>query len=419
MRHNEGHNQLRDHIRYLSQNSAFYKDLFVKHNIDPSEIKTISDLSKIPFTTKNDLNDRNADFICVAPQKLVDHVTTSGTTANPITLSLTDKDLDRLAENESQSFKIAGITDHDVIQVMTTMDRRFMAGLAYFLGARKLGAGVIRVGNGLPELQWETIFKMKSTVLICVPSFLVKMLQFADDKKIDYKKSSVKKIICIGEAIRNPDFTFNTLGKNIIDKWNIALHASYASSEMATAFTECDAFNGGHQQNELIITECVDENGEIVADGIAGELVVTPLGVEGMPLLRYKTGDICIAHHEKCSCGRTSLRLGPILGRKNQMIKYKGTSFYPGAIYQILDNYGEIENYQVEIHSNELNTDEIIINIGLRRHENFIDTEITNTFKAKLRVVPRLNFLDPVAVNKLLFPENNRKPLLFVDKRST
>jgi len=160
-------------------------------------------------------------------------------------LALTDADLDRLALNEYNSFKTAGIDEDDIIQLMTTVDRRFMAGLAYFLGARKLGAGIVRVGNGLPELQWDTITNIQPTVIICVPSFILHLITYAEANNIDYKNSSVKKIICIGESIRNSDFTLNTLGKKISQKWDVALYSTYASSEMATAFTECEAFKGG------------------------------------------------------------------------------------------------------------------------------------------------------------------------------
>ena len=122
-----------------------------------SDIKRLEDLVKIPVTTKDDLQKYNNDFFCVDSSKIVDYVTTSGTTGKPVFFGLTDKDLDRLAYNEAISFACSNVTENDVIQLMTTIDRRFMAGLAYFLGARKLSAGIIRVGAGIPELQWDSI----------------------------------------------------------------------------------------------------------------------------------------------------------------------------------------------------------------------------------------------------------------------
>lgn len=411
------HTALKNLIAYLDQHSPFYQRLFHKYGISPEQIKTPDDLQKIPFTEKEDLQNFNQDFICVPTHKLVDYVTTSGTTGKPVTLALTDADLDRLALNEYNSFRIAGIHKTDVIQLMTTMDRRFMAGLAYFLGARKLGAGVIRVGNGLPELQWDTILSMRPSVLICVPSFLLRLIEYAESKGIDYKSSSVKKVICIGEAIRNPDFSYNALGKKISQKWDLALHSTYASSEMATAFTECEAFHGGHLQEDLLIAEIIDETGRVVKAGETGELVVTTLGIEGMPLLRFKTGDICVAHAEACSCGRNSLRLSPILGRKKQMIKYKGTTLYPNAIYDILENVELIKNYQVEVSTNTTGTDEIRIRIGVESDPGSKADELANTFRAKLRVAPKLEFLEAEKISALLQAGGSRKPLKFIDLR--
>src|SRR5688572_66391 len=206
-------NHIKQLLDYLNRHSVFYKNLFQKNGNDPQGINSLEEFQKIPFTEKDDLHRHSEDFICVPKFKLVDYVTTSGTTGKPVSLALTDKDLDRLALNEYESFKTAGLGEEDIIQLMTTIDRRFMAGLAYFLGARKLGAGIIRVGNGIPELQWDTIEQVKPTAVVCVPSFILKLIEHADAHGIDYKNSSVKKAICIGEPIRNADFSLNTLGK--------------------------------------------------------------------------------------------------------------------------------------------------------------------------------------------------------------
>src|SRR5690606_19411214 len=142
-------------------------------------------------------------------------------------------------------------------------------------------------------------------VIVAVPSFLVKLIEFAEANGIDYRNSSVKKAICIGEPLRKEDFALNTLGKMIADKWPIDLHTTYASTEMSTAFTECEHGVGGHHHPELIVVELLDENNQPVPDGEMGEVTITTLGVEGMPLIRFKTGDLCKAHREPCACGRT------------------------------------------------------------------------------------------------------------------
>lgn len=163
--------KLKEMLSYISEHSTYYKNLFKSENIKPSLIQTLEDLAHLPVTTKEDLQQHNNQFICVPNHKIVDYVTTSGTLGEPVIFALTDKDLDRLAYNEAISFACSGVQKDDVLQLMTTIDRRFMAGLAYFLGSRKLGSGIIRVGSGIPELQWDTIKKFKPTYLICVPSF--------------------------------------------------------------------------------------------------------------------------------------------------------------------------------------------------------------------------------------------------------
>lgn len=404
-------------LDYLSKNSPFYQRHFKKHSVSISKIQSLEDLAKIPVTSKDDLQQFNDDFICVPKSKIIDYVTTSGTLGDPVTFALTDADLERLAYNEAISFACAGVKSEDVLQLMTTMDRRFMAGLAYFLGVRKLGAGIIRVGAGIPELQWDSILKFQPTYLIVVPSFLLKMIAYAQQHDINLNTSGVKGAICIGEPIRNDDFTLNTLGKKITAHWQIELFSTYASTEMSTAFTECSAQQGGHLHPELIIAELLDENNELVKNGAIGELTITTLGVEAMPLLRFKTGDMMQAHHEPCQCGRNTLRLGPIAGRKKQMIKYKGTTLYPPAMENVLNNFNALESFVIEVSHNQIGTDEILIKIASNSPSEMLLGEIKDHFRAKLRVSPKIEWCDKKDIDALRFPKLSRKPLIVIDKR--
>ena len=409
--------KLSDVLSYVRAHSKFYQSHFQKNGIDIADIKSLHDLQKIPVTTKDDLHNHNQDFICVSSEKIIDYVTTSGTLGDPLTFVLTDKDLDRLAYNEHISLACAGGTKNDIYQLMTTIDRRFMAGLAYFLGLKQMGAGVVRVGNGIPEFQWDTIKRLNPTIAIAVPSFLLKLIEFAEQNHIDYKNCSIKKIVCIGEPIRNEDFSYNTLGKRITDRWPLQLFSTYASTEMGAAFTECESGKGGHHHPELLIVEFLDDNNQPVAKGEAGELTITTLDVEGMPLIRFKTGDICKAHYEPCSCGRTTLRVSPILGRKQQMIKFKGTSLYPPTLYDILNTIPYIKNYIIEVYTNDIGTDEIVINIGAINPPDNFDKELKDHFRAKLRVAPSIVLESPENISKRQLPEMSRKPITFIDKR--
>ncbi len=409
--------KLKTLLAYLNTNSAYYKRVFEQHDIAIADIKTLEDLAKIPTTSKDDLQQYNNDFICVPRKAIIDYVTTSGTLGEPVTFALTDNDLKRLAYNEAISFACAGVSGDDTIQLMTTIDRRFMAGLAYFLGARELGAGIIRVGNGIPELQWDSILKFKPTYIIAVPSFLLKLIEYAHEHNINLNDSEIKGAICIGEPLRNQDFSLNILSQKITSQWNIALYSTYASTEMSTAFTECEAQQGGHQHPELIITEILDDNEQPVNPGEPGELTITTLGVEGMPLLRFKTGDIVKANTEPCSCGRNTLRLGPVIGRKKQMIKYKGTTLYPPAMHNVLNDFNEISCYVIEISHNTIGTDEILIKIATPDPTEDLLQKIKDHFRAKLRVLPKVEFHDKGTIAKLQFPKMSRKPVMVIDKR--
>lgn len=409
--------KLQELLVYLETNSPFYQRLFKQNNIKIADIHTLEDLQKIPTTTKNDIQQNNDDFFCITPDKIVDYSTTSGTLGDPVTFGLSDNDLERLAYNEAVSFACAGIQKGDVVQMITTIDKRFMAGLAYFLGLRKMGASVVRMGPGIPELQWDSIFRYNPKYLITVPSFLLKMIDYAEKHGIDYKNSSVYGAVCIGESIKNQDFTDNILSQKIKEKWNIKLFSTYASTEMSTAFTECEEQIGGHHHPELIITEILDDEGNPVKEGESGELTITTLGVEAIPLLRFKTGDIVKAHYEPCKCGRNTMRLGPVIGRKQQMIKYKGTTLYPPAMNDILNDFNNILCYQIVIRSNEIGLDEIVIKVSTDSDSEGFVNEVRDHFRAKLRVSPKIEVIDFDVLSKTVFSPNSRKPITFADLR--
>ena len=413
--------KLQQQMHYLAEHSPYYMLMFRDKGIDPCTIKCIEDLQYLPFTEKEQLHKFNRDFLCVDESMVIDYVTTSGTMGDPVTFACTDNDLQRLAYNEMKSFDCAGITKESRVQLMTTLDKRFMAGMAYFLGLRKLGAGVIRVGNGIPELQWDTIQRLNPTAIMCVPSFILRLVEYAKQHNIDYRHCSVKKIIGIGEGLRDQQFNLNLLGRRIHDEWpEVELYATYSSTEMSATFSECQYGCGGHVHPELIIVEIVDENGNVVKDGDAGEVVVTTLGVEGMPLLRFKTGDIAAKITEHCRCGRNSFRLTPLVGRKNNMIKLKGTTLYPPAINDVLDNTDYVQNYVVMVRTSASGTDEVLVRVGLKnidmQHEDVIKN-LKDRFRARLRVAPDIEILPADVIHTINFPAKSRKPVKFIDER--
>ncbi|QJB33386.1 AMP-binding protein [Chitinophaga oryzae] len=404
-------------LGYLREFSPFYRSWFKQHDIHPEKVRSLGDFSLIPPVTKQDLQEHNWEFLCVDKSHIAEYTTTSGTLGRPVIIALTEKDLQRLSYNEYISFCCADGTDSDIFQLMLTLDRQFMAGMAYYNGIRKLGAGVLRVGPGVPSMQWENIQRIKPTTIVGVPSFIVKLIAYAKEHHININETSVRKAVCIGENIRNTDFSLNVLGKKITEQWNIQLYSTYASTEMQTAFTECKAGKGGHHHPELLYVELLDENNQPVAPGQEGEVTITTLGVEGMPLLRYKTGDICQYHEETCSCGRHTLRLSPVIGRKKQMIKYKGTTLYPPALFDLLNDMEEVREFVVEVYANELGTDEIVLHVWPTEESEEMDRKIKSYLQAKLRVIPQVKYCGQQDIMRMQFPENSRKPVKFVDNR--
>jgi phenylacetate-CoA ligase len=409
--------KLKDMLNYIQHNSVFYNRLFRDKGIDLNAINTLEDLQYLPTTDKQDVQNNNWDFLCVPREQIREYTATSGTLGTPVFIALTQNDLERLAYNEFLSFHCIEASENDTFQLMLTLDRQFMAGTAYYAGLARIGATVIRTGPGLPAMQWDTIQQLGTTGLVAVPSFLTRMTEFAKTKGIIPGTTNVSKVLAIGESLRDDALMPNTLAQKIKKEWNIELFGTYASTEMQTAFTECAAGAGGHHHPELIVVEITDDHGKPVAPGEKGEVTITTLGVEGMPLLRYRTGDICRAYYEPCSCGRNTLRLGPVLGRKQQMIKFKGTTLYPPVLFEVLNQIEEIKEYVVEVSTGENGQDEINLYLFSLLTPEVCNNIIKPLFQHKWRVTPHISFLSSEEMMKLQFPNNSRKPVKFRDLR--
>jgi phenylacetate-CoA ligase len=187
---------------------------------------------------------------------------------------------------------------------------------------------------------------------------------------------------------------------------------------MGATFSECEHGCGGHVHPELIIVEIIGDDNMPVPDGEPGEIVVTTLGVEGMPRLRFRTGDTAAKVVDRCACGRYSYRLTPLVGRKNNMIKLKGTTLYPPAINDILDNTDYLANYVVYVQDSEAGTDDVVVKVGLKTVPDFdVVKELKDRFRSRLRVAPRVEVLPAEEIQRINFPAKSRKPVKFIDLR--
>jgi phenylacetate-CoA ligase len=406
---------LRRHMLYLAAHSPFYRSFFKAGGIDPAAI-TLDLLNTLPLTDKTALGQHNDEFLAVPRSAIVDMVLSSGTTGRPTTMMYTENDLRRLAYNEELSLESCGLTRDDIVLLTCTMDRCFIAGLAYFSGVRSLCAAAIRNGLSGFESHLDIIERLKPTALVGVPTFLLKLGQFLQTRDIDPRRTGVSRLICIGEPIRDRALQFLRVGESLEAFWGAKVYSTYASSETITSFCECTAQQGGHLHPNLAVVELVSDRGDALPPGELGEVVVTPLAIEGMPLLRFKTGDMSFLIDAPCACGRRSSRLGPIVGRKNHMIKFRGTTLYPNSIYAVLDALPAISEYYVTATSDFDLSDVVKITVALRDHTCTAEM-IIDTLQAHLRVRPEVVLASEEDVKNQVYAGNSRKLVRFVDKR--
>jgi phenylacetate-CoA ligase len=408
---------LRKHVHYAARHSPYYRALFKERGVDPAAV-TLQTFRTLPLTDKSVLGQHNDDFLAVPRGQIVDIVLSSGTTGKPTVMMYTENDLRRLAYNEEISFVSCGLTKEDVVLLTCTIDRCFIAGLAYFSGVRSLGAAAIRNGLSSAESHLEVIQRLKPTAIVGVPTFLLKLGQYIQAQEIDPHTMGVKKLICIGEPIRDRNLAFVKMGGDLEAVWGAKIYSTYASSETITSFCECSSQRGGHLHPDLAVVEIVSEQGEVLAPGETGEVVVTPLQIEGMPLVRFRTGDISFLVDEPCACGRFSPRLGPILGRKKQMIKFRGTTLYPNSLYAVLDSFPGISEYYVTATSDYDLSDVLTVTVALK-DGTCTAAMIMDRLQAHLRVRPEVNITTEENVKKQVLTGNSRKLIRFVDKRKS
>jgi phenylacetate-CoA ligase len=391
---------------YAARHSPYYRQLFGHSTGVPS-------IREVPTVDKAVLSERNLDFLCVPRERVVEIVTTSGTTGQPLLWMLTEADVRRLASNERLSFECAGLTARDTVLVAVAMDRCFIAGLAYALGLRELGCAVARVGPGSPLLVLEMIQRLQPTAIVAVPSFLRVIADKAREMKFDLKSGSVKKAICIGEPIRDPAFALNASGRAIEAAWGARVFSTYGVTELANSLCECEAGAGGHVHDQQLYVEVLDDDGQPVADGEVGEVVATTFGVEAMPLIRYRTGDCAAMFHARCACGRATPRLGPILGRKNQKLKFKGASLFPSTLATVLEQAEGVESFMIVARKESELSDSLEVLI----HGTASVAALHEALQARAKIAPRIRLASREEIESLQMPPQARKRRTFIDLR--
>jgi phenylacetate-CoA ligase len=406
---------LQQHVGFATEFSPFYRRLL--SSFHPDDINSHARFAALPFTCKSDLAENHADFLSVPERDIVDFCLTSGTTGKPVAMLQSNRDLERLGYNEEMSFRVTGITSDDRVLIAAAIDRCFMAGFAYLLGLNRIGATSVRGGSSNIAQLMELIRISRPTAVVGVPSLLLAVGERFLQQGTDPALLGIRKMICIGEPVRNQDLSLSPLGSRLSDCWNSHVFGTYASTEMATAFTDCEHGLGGHVRPDLIMVEIVSDDNRPLPTGEYGEVVVTPLQVTGMPLIRFKTGDISVLHDAPCPCGRTSARLGPIIGRKSQMLKFRGTTVYPPAISSVLQGVMGVVGYYVEVYSDFDLSDRIKVVVGAT--DSSLTAEyLADLISAAIRVTPEVSLATPEEVLGKTMQDNKRKPVTFFDYRT-
>jgi phenylacetate-CoA ligase len=404
---------LQAHLAHCLARSPFYRRKLA--GVRPEEI-TVDAIGQLPTTSKAEFAEFNTEFLAVPSDQVADIVFTSGTTGEPTPVMYTSGDMERLAFNEALSFAACGVTSADTALLTCTMDRCFVAGMAYYLGLRHLGAAVLRNGLGSLESHADVIRRMRPTLVVGVPTFLRRLGQHLEAKGFAPDRMGVRALVCIGEPLRDAALAPLPVATDIERLWGAPVHSTYASSEVVTSFCECSARRGGHLHPELCVVEILGDDGRPVPAGMIGEVTLTPLGLEGMPLVRFRTGDVSFLIDEPCSCGRLSPRLGPIIGRRNQLMKVNGTSLYPQAVQTALDLIPGLGEYYLVAGSQDTLSDSITIHASVR-DSSLTVAAIMQLLQARLRVKPNVVIEPEAEILKQVFSAHSRKPIRFIDRR--
>lgn len=405
-------------VNHASDNSPFYRKRFRELGIRPGHIRGVADLERLPLTEREDLQQDNWAFLAAPREEVAELVSTTGTTGEPAFIALTGADLERLGRNEERSFGYAGAVPGDSFHLAVTCDNLFIAGIAYYRGIIQRGASVTRIGPQNIIRHLDLIQKLKPTGIVAVPSFMVHLARRVREQGLDPAALGLRKIVLIGDSIRDADFNSNALGALIESAFGAVCYSTYGITEAQLSFCECGMRRGLHSHPEFVLAEIVDDSGRPLPDGMIGELVLTPLQIEGMPLLRYRTGDVTFKRSEPCACGRNSVRIGPILGRKHHKLKVKGVTLFPKNIENALLCLKEVVNYQIEASTGDDRTDAILLRVGSRSTGDEFLTLLHDMLRAKARVTPQVVIETPEEIEKRLYAGGLRKAATFIDRRS-
>ena len=389
-------------VKYVYDNVKYYRDLMDEKGVKPEDIKSTADLHKLPFLKKDDLREAYPYGLLATDLKNCVRIhSTSGTTGKRVVAFYTQNDVDMWEECCARAIVAVGGTNEDVCQVCYGYGL-FTGGSGLHGGSHKAGCLTLPMSSGNTDRQIQFMMDLNSTILCCTPSYAAYLGESLKER--GYKPEDNK----LKAGIFGAEPWTEEMRRDIEKSLGIKAYDIYGLTEISgpgVAF-ECCEQNGMHINEDHFIAEIIDPNtGEVLPEGTKGELVFTFLDKEAFPLLRYRTRDICVLTREKCSCGRTFIKMAKPMGRSDDMMIIKGVNVFPSQIEAVLLNNGYAPNYQIVLDRvNNSDTFDVYVEMG---EEDFSDSpkyitkkekELQDAMKAMLGINPKLHLVAPKTI---------------------
>ena len=391
--------RLKETVHRVYENVPFYQKKFKELKIKPDDIKTLEDVRKLPFTTKDDLRD-NMPFkmLSTSLDDCVELHASSGTTGIPVTACYTRNDLEVWSEVMARCLTMSGLTKKDVFQNPIPYGT-FTGAFGFHYGAQKVGALVVPTGIGQSERQLKLMDYYGTTFISGVASYAMRLSQVASDIGVDLHKLKVRNGL-FGAEVFSPG-----LKKRIQDAWNMDVHDIYGLTEMCGpgVSADCDQHDGLHLWEDHFLVEILDPvTLEPVGPEEEGEMVLTTLTKEGMPLLRYRTRDLTkLYDQEVCQCGRTHVKHTNIKARSDDMVIIRGTNIYPGQIESVLMKDEKVGgNWQMVLTTDENDVDQLTVKVETKEvlsqtDQMALEKKLKEQIKNVIVFTPKVSVLPP------------------------
>ncbi len=406
---------LKETVKKVYESVPYYRKKLDEKGVKPEDIQTLEDIRKLPFLTKDDLRDAYPYGLLAVPLKdCVCIHSTSGTTGRRVVAFYTQNDLDSWANMCARAITAAGGTEDDVVQVSYGYGL-FTGGPGLHDGSHKVGCLTLPMSSGNTDRQLQFMIDLKATIICCTPSYAAYLAESIHER-------GLRDQIHLKAGIFGAEAWTQEMRRDIEEKLGIKAYDIYGLTEMCgpgVSF-ECEAQGGMHINEDCFIAEVIDPaTGEVLPDGAKGELVFTSINKEAFPLIRYRTKDICILNHEKCSCGRTHVRMSKPLGRSDDMLIIRGVNVFPSQIETVLLNKGYAANYQIVV-GRENNSDTLDVLVEMTP-EMFSDELSVINANEKALVAALKSMLGIKAKVKLVAPKSitrsEGKAVRVIDKR--